>query len=423
MDALLCLLGMICGRPGCCSASCPLCLVLRDGAAPFTGFNVNLQNRSLDTPPHLSPPLPFSPPQPPLARRVKRAKAKRAAEKAGGGAQTEQERSSQIKKEAAFDAAAARRRDAKLQQAKALLEPGGGGRGVGLDPGFTKIATCARHSQAAEEALMMRKTLSPGQPPTCGTRHATGDKAGKFETCQISKGEYRERCGIVERSQTMRLWISKNADVQHFNSAAPSPAVATAAEYGQRCSTVLDALQALLAFYVTARRVRRKRFGAYIKRQKALEAMCAKVCGTKDPEQQQRTVVAFGDASLGRNMRGVEPVISKAFKNFLSARCCVVDTTEFRSSQCCCCCYERMKGKKWKDASGKTHESYTVRTCNNRFCLRTSWHRDVNAAINILFFLLRELRGEPLPKNFRRDNNGRPEVEAPLEAAGGSHGG
>ena len=44
-------------------------------------------------------------------------------------------------------------------------------------------------------------------------------------------------------------------------------------------------------------------------------------------------------------------------------------------------------------------------------CERTLWDRDVNAAINILFFMLWELRGEELPDVFRRGVSGAAVVE------------
>jgi hypothetical protein len=50
-----------------------------------------------------------------------------------------------------------------------------------------------------------------------------------------------------------------------------------------------------------------------------------------------------------------------------------------------------------------------MRTCNNRLCFRSSWNRDVNAAINVMLFLVRELRGEEVPPAFRRGGDGAPE--------------
>ena len=273
----------------------------------------------------------------------------------------------------------------------------------GLDPGKKCPYTCAVWTAEADGALRHRcEGGNVGTPSASNVR---------FPTVRMTKSENYWRNGYNRRVALTRKWVASSPAVKAFNEGAPSAAVATLEEYKARCEAVCSALPDLSAFYVGRRRVRRLRFGTYMRGQAAAEYMCADVCGTSDPKEQKRTVVAFGDASIGRNMRGTAPMTSKGFLRKLQERCCVLMTTEFRSSMCCCCCWEPMRGEEVVGDDGRSSRLWGVRRCSNTACERTLWDRDVNAAINILFFMLWELRGEELPDVFRRGVSGAAVVE------------
>lgn len=249
---------------------------------------------------------------------------------------------------------------------------------IAIDPGFSAPFTGAVYAPKAELAL-----THPANVP--------------FESVTWSAGKYRHERGNAYAQNQMRRWTDNSPDVKSFNETVPTAKTASLSAYSQRISRVMSALPALMEFYVLKRRVRRCRWFSYMRRQASLEAMVTDIAGTKDHMAQRDVLVAYGNAAM-HAVKGTKPVLQKGLRQRLRSRCMFVDIDEFRTSKLCCACHGEMDGKMME--TGK--RSYKVRRCENSACHRTFWNRDVNASINILFRLLRSVRGEEEPAAFRR---------------------
>jgi hypothetical protein len=102
----------------------------------------------------------------------------------------------------------------------------------------------------------------------------------------------------------------------------PSPKVGTLAAFGQHIWWRLNNLDNTLRF-MRARRVRRLRWGCFMRKQAALEEVCRDITGG-DPT----TVVAWGDASFGHYGPGNRAVPNKGIVRVLrtKSRCMFILT-------------------------------------------------------------------------------------------------
>ncbi len=165
----------------------------------------------------------------------------------------------------------------------------------------------------------------------------------------------------------------------------------------------------LLEFF-GSKRHRQQRWGVYIRKQQAVEHMCAKVTGGRSREE---VVVAFG-AARGPHMKGTLPAPVKLLHKALQGRAVVQSVDEFRTSIVCSKCnHQDMVGVKCSKAmserlfrarrrsSSQQFSLYDVRACQYPSC-RTVWNRNVNAARNILEVYLSLLATGRRPVGFRR---------------------
>ncbi len=255
------------------------------------------------------------------------------------------------------------------------------GRTVAIDPGFNAPFTGAVYNFDAELTL-----TQPENVP--------------FELVSWSAGKYHHERGNKYAQHQMRRWTEACPDVTAFNKTVTTAKTASLETYSERVTQVLAALPVLMDFYVRRRRVRRCRWYNHMRKQKSLESMVSAIAGTVNHGEQRDVLVAYGNAAM-HAVQGTKPVLQKGLRQKLRSRCMFVDVDEFRTSKLCCACHREMKGKMLK--TGK--RSYKVRRCENGACHRTFWNRDVNASINILFKLLRGLRGEDEPAAFCRTEN------------------
>ena len=142
-----------------------------------------------------------------------------------------------------------------------------------------------------------------------------------------------------------------------------------------------------------------QRMRKFVKRQRALETVVARFCGTANKvKQKENVVIALGDADLRGNMRGLPPVMSTTWVKHLMRCTMVVMVNEFRTSKLCCGCHTEMHQQK---------NCFRVKRCLNSDCSRGFWNRDVNAAINILNLFLRAVHGN---RNCSASSKSRPEA-------------
>ena len=260
---------------------------------------------------------------------------------------------------------------------------------IAIDPGVKAPVTGVVYDPKAVASL--------SEPH--GTNH-------HFETVRWTSGKYYEECGFTARTKQMKKWSDAAPVIDVFNKTVASGKTASLETYSTRVRQALETLPDLLEFYVDKRRVRRLRWHTYMKTQQATEKMIAAITTTKTHADQKRVLVAYGDASM-HNVHGTKPVVQKALHRRLRKRCLVLNIDEFRTSKLCCSCLLEMDGK-WveerivKGKIVKAHKLLDVRHCQTSACHRTFWHRDVNAAINILMKCLRLIWGVEEPQEFRR---------------------
>ena len=158
-----------------------------------------------------------------------------------------------------------------------------------------------------------------------------------------------------------------------------------------------------------ARGLRRWRFRAYQLRDRTLDQLCSKIIG-KSP---QTVLVAFGNANSCSTGFGYAPAPQGRLRRRLSrihgARVCLID--EFRTSRCCSNegCHRDLRhayaSALCADGLRRSIELHAVLCCDT--CLnpkghRLHWHRDFNAAQNIMTCYLAEAANEPRPDAFNR---------------------
>lgn len=105
-------------------------------------------------------------------------------------------------------------------------------------------------------------------------------------------------------------------------------------------------------------------------------------------------IVAYGDACPRHHVKGVAPAPNMPFyRKFKELATCVL-VDEHRSSMNCSCCMEGMREK------GRV---FRLKCCRNSPCVRTTWNRDTNAAINMFNLLLWKTLYEDRPRRFSRN--------------------
>ena len=221
-----------------------------------------------------------------------------------------------------------------------------------------------------------------------------------FQLIRLDKTWMDRLSGIKKATSTINEWREINDAVRKFETDAPSHKVATLEEFDGYCQRTNQALHGLYGFY-TQNCVRRLRFMRVCRQQAMLESALEKICGTKDREQQKKTVVVFGDASINSGKCGKAKVCHGELVGFLEKRCCLVRIDEYRSSQRCCCCHAQLEEPLVCEGSTST-KSWKRRVCVNASCNRLFWQRDVNACINLAQFFLWKLHGQEFPACFNR---------------------
>ena len=266
---------------------------------------------------------------------------------------------------------------------------------VGIDPGKKKPFTCATWSAAAEQSLWKQDGDKIGSP---------SDENERFSMAEMSKSEYYYLSGFNQRAAITNKHIEACPRVKEYNQGgALSTKSASLHQYEAAMIPFARIYNTAMELYSTSRWWRRLKMGTYIKGQKTMEIILERITKQKDPILQKKVVVAFGDASIGQ-VKGCAPVGNKKIRSFIKERTCCIYTSEFRTSKCCSCCHKPLGGALYK-----------VRRCRNNVCHRTLWGRDSNAAINILFRLLWEIRDEEIPGVFCRGTVLEEAEEDPVE--------
>ena len=120
--------------------------------------------------------------------------------------------------------------------------------------------------------------------------------------------------------------------------------------------------------------------GRYVKELKTLKYAAPKVLGTRKKKEQKKVAVAYGDADMSHNIRGVSPLLSSKFYRKMKASASVCLVSEFRTSKLCSSCFQPLKNP--------SKDQYKVLCCDNSKCTHTHWNRDINAALRNIMVVL-----------------------------------
>ena len=153
-----------------------------------------------------------------------------------------------------------------------------------------------------------------------------------------------------------------------------------------------------------SRCLRRRALQSYMLRDKALDEVCRAItAGSKG-----MTLVAFGGANSCSTGFGHAPAPQGRLRHRLSrhhnARVCIID--EFRTSRYCHQCQSLLMHATAFDhtlnKSVHIHHVLSCSECKNSKGCKQFWHRDFNAAKNILACYIAEARGEERPQFLHR---------------------
>lgn len=174
-------------------------------------------------------------------------------------------------------------------------------------------------------------------------------------------------------------------------------------EWDEFLSALIPHLSSILLVRCS-RCLRRRAFRSYMLRDKALDGICKSLTSGSEG----LTLVAFGGANSCSTGFGHAPAPQGRLRFRLSkhhnARVCIVD--EFRTSRYCHKCSSRLEHAVGMDRDTgkkvKIHHVLCCPTCTNSKGHKQFWHRDFNAAKNILSCYIAEAQGQIRPQALQR---------------------
>jgi hypothetical protein len=290
---------------------------------------------------------------------------------------------------------------------------------IGLDPGMRSVCTAVRENfdppkikrvrrrsvrkkqQQQQKKLWIRRYEGP--------RHKNGR-----DIIEVHAKEYRHLAGFRKR----RAWEEgqKNANPQYATAIRGMPSFKTSRYkvYLERLQYFWKHVGFLLAFCWERPFLKWKFFNKRSSRI-AVDALAARIV----PDLSKRTCIAYGNWSRRDGIKGHASSPVKGLRQALAKRAKVVIMDEFKTSKLCSTCRLELSpvsyfvdpnlDKRRKRAGRviprvhsderKLVECHAVRRCGHEKCKAVYWNRDVNAAINIVNLLRREItHGERIPE-------------------------
>jgi hypothetical protein len=224
-------------------------------------------------------------------------------------------------------------------------------------------------------------------------------KSYKYEAKTTKAASYT--LGLLERAK-----CSDGSSLRHKLESLPSRK--DISEWQSYTEAVIPLLNDILATYISLG-LRRWKFRAYIFRDKTLDKICHKITSSSVTLP---TLVAFGAANSCSTGFGYAPApqarLRRRLEKIHGAYVCLID--EFNTSQRCCSCHQQLKAgvASGIDRHGVYHhrkELHGVRyceSCHNVKGKKRYWHRDYNAAVNILACYMAIASGSKRPDAFDR---------------------
>lgn len=301
---------------------------------------------------------------------------------------------------------------------------------IGLDPGMRALCTAVREvlrpppprrrrrQRRQRQRGRRRRKRRKGDHPRWIRRFKPPRHKNHRDIVQVLTREYRHLAGF----RRFRAWNegqrALHPQYQAVIANMPSFKTARYIDYLLRLDFFWLHARYLLQFAEDRPFLKWKFFRARMKRA-AVDAVARRVV----PTVSRSTCVGYGDWSRRDGIRGHASGPVKGLKQALRKRAVVVSVDEFRTSKLCSQCYHPLSTvsyvvetelEKKKKHKGKVlprnhaqtvfeeKDCYGVLRCDHKECDAHYWDRDVNAAINMLELLKRELRGLGRMPAFRR---------------------
>jgi hypothetical protein len=253
---------------------------------------------------------------------------------------------------------------------------------VAVDPGMTNAANFVTHDPEAQKHHSMWDVHDGGYHTTPEQRYEDGVIYGNWWRHISGSKRFTKKMTDRIRHTCPEMLNTPTTKTCHVDTLLVS--------YRHQVSLWSEMER---AFFGNDKWFQKTKMRKYVKTQQALETCVTKVTGTKKKSEQKKVIVAFGDGDIYGTMRGVAPCVGSALVRKLKKDTTFFWVNEFRTTKTCSCCHHIMPD---------IRNQFRIKTCNNKDCIRTHWHRDVNAAINILTCFLYECLHQERHPSFQR---------------------
>jgi hypothetical protein len=184
-------------------------------------------------------------------------------------------------------------------------------------------------------------------------------------------------CGARRASQNRQEW-ARSAELKSAESGKTHDVDVMKRHIKDVLSKLVRAVRLSCSGKVTS-----QKFMQYGRRKQAILAICRLIVeGGVDQTDPRPVVVALGAGSFSPSFgKGHFPGPVKAVRTALLRNGCkVIDVDEYNTSKLCCACNKELIPMRGRDGG----DVYAVRRCLHVDCLRMTFDRDTNAALNIL---------------------------------------
>jgi len=289
---------------------------------------------------------------------------------------------------------------------------------VGVDPGHsTMISVCGKFCKDAKDKMCEKaythcKECSKKPRKLSKTeRNQKRLKMGMSEY-SLENRQWRElnfshqSSKIIEKKKLNQTFLDTKRMEDRLNEGNPLTTYEWVKEYLKHSQKLYDqAMNHILACLGLRREIRTRR--SYKEIAKGIQNSVSEVVGTRRKQLKGRIALVWGSGGFGPTSRGWASAPNKKLRNGLKKFFPIILSTEHRTSRVCSKCHGKedlkpgkgfpVKKKKMKRNELKEMETEGVKKKEEmrglRHCpgCKTTWNRDTNAALNILFLFQHRL--------------------------------
>jgi hypothetical protein len=242
---------------------------------------------------------------------------------------------------------------------------------IGLDPGVRNSSTWVVHDELSQRQHMKWK-ISDGAEKSTETRYESGTILNGWFRFESGQKQYQKK--MNKRTSTLC------PEILNTPTAKTHDTEELLVSYRYQVGMIPNVLA---SYFGGDKWFQKQKMKQFVKKKKAIETAVSKITGTTNKESQSKIVIAHGDGDMQGTMRGVPPTMTKSLTRKLCRDTTLVFINEFKTSAKCSCCFSEMD-----------ETCFRVKRCSNSDCIRSTWNRDINAAINILNAFLHEMTNQ-----------------------------